>query len=1255
VTVLSHSDEFRGTARYRIVRCLGEGGMGVVYEVEDRETGRRLALKTVRGLGGEDLLRLKNEFRAQHDLHHPNLVRLGDLAEEHGRWFFTMELVDGTNLVDFVRPWRNSAGLADRTAAADVLPGAPTERDPLSGTRPRPRFESARTCDVDRLRASLRQLADGLHALHQAGKVHRDIKPSNVLVTAQGRVVILDLGLVTEAAPEQQSGVIHVLGTVDYMAPEQAAGQPVGPAADWYSVGVVLYEALTGHVPYAGQPLEVIAAKQSVPPVAPGAVVPDVPADLAGLCMELLRADPEARPGGAEVLLRLGVEPSGAIPLRSRAAKSPKVAFVGRAPELLALLDAFEATRRGRATAVLVRGESGVGKSALVREFTAKLEREGMGAVVLGGRCYEREAVPYKAFDGVVDALARYLGALDDADAASLLPRGAALLGEVFPVLRQVKAVARAPRTFTEAQVEPQALRVRLFAALRELFGRLVDRRPLVVVVDDLQWADADSLLLLAELLRPPEEPPFLFVATTRATETTGNTSEILGAGDNLPGHVRSLDVGRLPPDEARTLAEVLLQEVRAAQTGNAADVAREADGHPLFIQLLARHLQARVDIPTQPLRLDQMLRRLVADLPPGARRVLELAAVAGTRLAADVVARAAALSAEEVERALGTLAERHLIQAASGLTQVYHDRIRESVLLELGSEAIRQRHLELALALEVTRAADPDSLAAHWLGAGDPGRAAKYAVRAAPEAEAVLAFDRAARLYRMALADPGLAAEPRRQLETKLGDVLVNAGRGTEAAEVYLRTARTAPPSVGRELQRRAAAQLLRSGHIEQGLTVSRELLADIGMALASTPRRALLSALLRRARLRLRGLRFTKRSEGAIAPQELERVDICWSLGSTLGTTDNIYGVDYSTRTLLLALKAGEPHRIAHALVVEAVYASFGGPRAARRSHRLFKLLEGLGGHIDAPWYLGWLEGCRGIVAYYEGNFIGAREPLARAEEVVLDRCTGMAWELGTIRMFMLWTLVYLGHVDEVARRVPRLVAEALDRGDLYDATNFRLGLPNQAWLVGDQPDEARRMLEDASMRWSRHGFHVQHWYEMSAGANLLLYTGDGSGAHALMSRRWGPLADSLLVRIQMVRVEGNLLRSRCALAAAAADAPDRAGLLKLAERAARRVGREEIPGAGPAARLALAGAYALRDDPAAAVPHLEAAVAGFDAVGMALHAAVARRRLGELLGGSGGQELVAGADSWMSGRGIRNPARWAAMLAPGFEPGD
>jgi predicted ATPase len=140
-------------------------------------------------------------------------------------------------------------------------------------------------------------------------------------------------------------------------------------------------------------------------------------------------------------------------------------------------------------------------------------------AVVLAGRCYERESVPYKAVDGVIDELSRYLARLSKAGAASMLPLKGGLLAHVFPVLRRVEAIAQLPRPFG-AMLDPRELRTRTFAALRELFARLAERHPLVLFVDDLHWADADSLALLAEVLRPPEAPPLLLVATTR-TDTT--------------------------------------------------------------------------------------------------------------------------------------------------------------------------------------------------------------------------------------------------------------------------------------------------------------------------------------------------------------------------------------------------------------------------------------------------------------------------------------------------------------------------------------------------------------------------------------------------------------------------------------------------------------------------------------------------------------------------------------------------------------
>ncbi len=159
VVLVPGMPEFGGTDRLAVVRRLGAGGMGVVYEVWDREREAPFALKTLRSLSPHRLSLFKNEFRALRGLSHRNLVTLGELVKDGGHWFFTMELVDGEHFLSWVCP-----------------------KQPATG----PRF------DEERLREGLRQLAGGLCALHRCGKVHCDIKPSNVLVTRDGRIVVLD-------------------------------------------------------------------------------------------------------------------------------------------------------------------------------------------------------------------------------------------------------------------------------------------------------------------------------------------------------------------------------------------------------------------------------------------------------------------------------------------------------------------------------------------------------------------------------------------------------------------------------------------------------------------------------------------------------------------------------------------------------------------------------------------------------------------------------------------------------------------------------------------------------------------------------------------------------------------------------------------------------------------------------------------------------------------------------------------------------
>ncbi|MGH7293482.1 MAG: serine/threonine-protein kinase, partial [Polyangiaceae bacterium] len=476
--------------RFELGRCLGEGGMGIVYEALDRESGTRVALKTLRHMTADSLARLKREFRAMQDVQHPNLISLGELVSERDRWFFTMELVEGSDVLQYVR---------GRSVALDEQspPSESTERaTALAPTVPFKRAQSTGAFDEARLRAVLPQLADALCALHAAGLVHRDIKPSNVRVDREGRVVLLDFGLVVDLGADTAS-MVQMAGTPSYMAPEQAASGKVGAEADWYAFGVLLFEMLTGAVPFVGPPLSVMMRKQMEEPPRPSSVAALVPSDLEALCLELMRFDPAARPAGGAVLRALGA-PSGLRPAAaglSLSSQTQTTPFVGRSAELEVLLEAFRDTRQGRTVTVVVEGESGVGKSALVRRFSEHIAIDHPDLVVLAGRCYERESVPYKAFDEVVDALGRFLGRLGAAEARQLVPTKPMPLVKVFPVLRRVEAIAELSRGEQPA-LDPFELRGRAFSALRDLLTRLGDRRPLVVIIDDVQWADADSRAL---------------------------------------------------------------------------------------------------------------------------------------------------------------------------------------------------------------------------------------------------------------------------------------------------------------------------------------------------------------------------------------------------------------------------------------------------------------------------------------------------------------------------------------------------------------------------------------------------------------------------------------------------------------------------------------------------------------------------------------------------------------------------------------
>jgi hypothetical protein len=404
----------------------------------------------------------------------------------------------------------------------------------------------------------------------------------------------------------------------------------------------------------------------------------------------------------------------------------------------------------------------------------------------------------------------------------------------------------------------------------------------------------------------------------------------------------------------------------------------------------------------------------------------------------------------------------------------------------------------------------------------------------------------------------------------------------------------------------------------------------------------------------LRIRGLGFRRRDSSQVAPADLTRIDVCWSAAAGLSVVDTIRGADFQARGLLLALRAGEPSRIARSVAMEAAQAAIPGGKVHARTARVLALADGLAQEVGDPHVVGLAMMARGTSAYLEGRWEESLDACDRATALFRERCTGVAWEVDTAQSFALWSLSHMGAMAELGRRWPVLLQEVHERGDLYAVMNLSTYLMSIVRLAANDPDGARDELHRTMSRWSRQGYHVQHNDALWAEVQIELYRGDGVSAWARLERAWPALARSMLLRVQFIRISMHFLRARTALAAAERQPGARAVLLRAAEIDARRLERERMPYADAFALLIRGLLAAATGDEGTARTRLTAAASAFDGVAMALCAASTRRRLGILIGGESGEGVVAESEARLISLGVTNPVRMAGMYAPGTARG-
>jgi serine/threonine protein kinase len=1212
---------FNGTDRFQLVRVLGHGGMGVVYEALDRNHGTRVALKVLPMVSPERLLRFKREFRVASGIDHPNLVRLGELVRFGDHWFFTMELVHGQDVLEYVRgSTATPSHSGPRTLAWSSDDAANTPEPTARAVQ-----EAAPSLgDVGKVRSVLAQLASALRALHAAGCVHRDIKPSNVLVTSEGRVVLLDFGLASVTAVES---TLFVAGTPLYMAPEQAASVRVTPAADWYSFGVLLFELLTGTLPFRGHMYEVLSAKQGVRAPSIASVTADAPPDLVELCESLLALNPEERPSGEQVLSRLGTTSFA----RTQRAALPvhKSQLVGREREWSQLTAALSKVQEhGQSLTVVLSGESGVGKSTLARAFLDAQMAEP-AVLTFFSRCYERELVPYKAVDGLLDAIAHFLRHAPDPLVDRVLPARAGVIAQVFPVLSRVEAVGRA--TQPDLSLDRREVRTWLFGALRELLANLGREKLVVALIDDLHWADNDSMAMLSELLREPQSPRLLLLCTLRTQEAHNSESKVFA---------RDVDEQRLLLGNlAKDAAEALARELSAAHERpvDCARLADESQGHPLFLREL---LDAALDEDSDgsgAFTLEGVLSRRIAGLLPEQALLLQLLSVSGSPLESSVLREASGLDGSAFTDAVHTLRALRFIHSAGEIfddrLDISHDRLRKVQLTSLDKSEVEGLHQRLARALELR--GDPVLSATHWREAQHPERAAQHYASAGRMALDALAFGDAASHYRAALSLGDWPPRERMSLLSGLGDALSNAGKGREAAEHYRSAASTSEGTDAVELKRRAAEELVRGGHLDEGLSVAREVLVEADLEPSKAPLYALL---FQRSLLKLRGLGFREQKAEGVPPKELARIDLCWSMSTGLVLTDTFQGAYFQARGLALSLRAGEPYRVSRSVAAEGAYTASRGLSGKKRAMTLLDAAGELSERTKDPRAVGTVLLMRGIANHFCGEFSEGRSLLHRASAVFREQCTGMFWERDAARQFWTECGFYLGDLPALRETVLAGLREASDRAAIYTATNLRSGLANAVWLIDDAPQQALRELSDAMKSWSMRGFHVQHWYALIAETHIALYEGRGEDARGLLDTRWPELAQSHLLRVNHTRIVALHLSARASLlAASAASGQERLALIAEARRKTAKLRRNHDGWGAALAQLIELGAARLEERPAP-VAELAALAERLTALHLEVYALSLRA-------------LTLGESARLEQLGVKAPLKFARMLVPGL----